>query len=184
MEIAMKQNTLIAAASAFTVALSSLTATPVQATDAAINAQELEALKVQLIEAKAAVENAQNVAEEVVQTAQANADRILEQANATANQSNQDKANPLVVKNAAVAVEIAAGTIEEIATAIMPEGWRILVDVKDPKIKERRFQYVTTKAREQALSDLLNSIGMSHQYFFELVNADGEASPLLVISKR
>ncbi len=184
MEATMKQNTLIAATSALTIALSSLTATAVQAADTAINAQELETLKVQLIEAKTAVENAQQVAEEIVQTAQADADRILEQANATANQSKEDKISPLAVKNAAVAVEIAAGTIEEIATAIMPEGWRILVDVKDPKIKDRRFQYVTTKAREQALSDLLNSIDMSHQYFFELVNADGEASPLLVISKR
>jgi len=184
MEITMKKHTLIAAASALTVALSSLTATAVQAADASISAQELETLKVQLIEAKAAVENAQHVAEEIVQTAQANADRILEAANAAADQSEADIISPLAVKNAAVAVEIAAGTIEEIATAIMPEGWRILVDVKDPKIKERRFQYVTTKARERALSDLLNSIDMSHQYFFELVNADGEASPLLVISKR
>lgn len=180
----MKQNTLIAAASALTVALSSLSATAVQAADTAINPEELESLKVQLIEAKAAVENAQQVAEEIVQTAQANADKILQDAKTAANQSEKDSASPLAVKNAAVAVEIAAGTIEEIATAIMPEGWRILVDVKDPKIKERRFQYVTTKAREQALSDLLNSIGMNHQYFFELVNADGEASPLLVISQR
>lgn len=173
----MKQKTLIAA-SALAVAMSA----PVIANEQGVTQEELQALKTQLIEARTAVANAQQVAEEIVQTAKADAERIMKDAEAT--QRKESTASPLVVKNAAVAVEIAAGTLEEIAIAIMPEGWRILVDVKDPKVKERRFQYVTTKSREQALSDLLNSIGMNHQYFFELVNDDGEPSPLLVISQR
>lgn len=178
----MKQTTLIATASALAIALSTLSINTAVAESSGVTQEELDALKVQLIEAKSAVENAERVAEDIVQTAKADADRILQEANVTAGQAN--KIQPLVVKNAAVAVEISAGTIEEIATAIMPEGWRILIDVKDPKIKERRFQYVSTKAREQALSDLLNSIDMSHQYFFELLDSNGEPSPLLVISQR
>lgn len=173
----MKQKTLIAA-SALAIAMSA----PVAANEQGVTQEELQALKTQLIEARAAVVNAQHVAEEIVQTAKADAERIVNDAEAI--QSKESTVSPLVVKNAAVAVEIAAGTLEEIAIAIMPEGWRILVDVKDPKVKERRFQYVTTKSREQALSDLLNSIGMNHQYFFELVNDEGEPSPLLVISQR
>jgi len=184
MKASLKTKTLIAAATAMTVSLSSIAVATAENVNNSVSPEELEVLKIQLIEARAAVESAQQVAEDIVNTAEMDAVRIRAGAGKTSEENSEDPLSPLVIKNAAVAVEIAAGTLEEIAIAIMPEDWRILVDVKDPKIKERRFQYVTTKSRDQALSDLLNSIGMNHQYFFELVNADGEPSPLLVISQR
>ena len=94
-----------------------------------------------------------------------------------------DVLSPLLVQNQGISIEISSGTLEEIVTAIMPPEWRVLVDVKDKSVKNRRFQFVSTRTREQALNDLLRPIGMKHQYFFDLKNSNGEASPLLVVSK-
>ena len=74
--------------------------------------------------------------------------------------------------------------MQEIATAIMPGNWRVMVDVKEQSLLQRRFQFVSTKSRDQALRDLLKPVGLKHQYFFDLKDANGAPSPLLVISKR
>lgn len=185
-----KRHSVVVAAS--TIVASLFFTTMAYGDEHSITQQELDDLKRQLIEARAAIIDAQRAAEDIVAIAKEDADRIRSSASNTNLVQGRDAThkdsvgmvNPLVVKNAAVAVEMSAGTLEEIAVAIMPEGWRILVDVVDPKIKERRFQYVTTKSREQALSDLLSNIGLSHQYFFELVDEEGLSSPLLVISQR
>ena len=181
---ATKRKTLLAASTAITLAIASMTAPIAIADDSTLTHSEVDALKLELIEAKNAVANAQQVAEDIVRLAKEDAAKIVAAAEELARKTTSTTLNPSTVKNAKVAVEINAGTIEEIATSIMPEGWRILLDVKNQDIRERRFQYVSTKSREQALSDLLNSINMSHQYFFELRDTNGEPSPLLVISQR
>lgn len=135
-------------------------------------ADDQQAVRVQLEQAKVVLIEAEKTAEEIIRKAHSEADRI----------GAESDLSPLLVQNGRVSIEINGGTIEDIVTAIMPSHWRVLVDVKDTDIRERRFQFVSTRTREQALNDLLKPIGMKHQYFFDLKDAGGEASPLLVVS--
>ena len=141
----------------------------------------MESVRTELEEAKAAVEEARQIAEQIVLEAQQQANRIRQ--NAAVNDMPTDL-GPIEIQRGQVAVEVSAGTVEEIAVAIMPTDWRVLVDVKNKDILQKRFQYVTTKSRDQALRDLLAPIGLKHQYFFDLKDAAGAKTPLLVISQR
>jgi len=143
---------------------------------------ELAAVQQELVNAREAVEEARKVAERIVLDAQREA-ALIRQSGA-ANQQVPVDLEPIEIQNGKVAVELAAGTVEEIATAIMPGNWRVMVDVKDQGILQRRFQFVSTKSRDQALRDLLQPVGLQHQYFFDLKDSSGARSPLLVISKR
>jgi len=140
-----------------------------------------EAVRQELQEAKAAVEEARQIAEQIVLEAQQQANQIKQ--NAAVNDMPTDL-SPVEIQRGQIAVEIAAGTVEEIATAIMPADWRVMVDVKNNEILQKRFQYVSTKSRDQALRDLLAPIGLKHQYFFDLKDEAGAKKPLLVISQR
>ena len=143
--------------------------------------QDMNAVQQELANAKLAVEEARKTAERIVLDAQREA-ALIRQSAPERQQQPVDLA-PVELQNGKVAVEIAAGTVQEIATAIMPGHWRVTVDVKDQTILQRRFQFVSTKSRDQALRDLLLPIGLQHQYFFDLTDAGGTPSPLLVISK-
>lgn len=143
--------------------------------------QPQSAIKQELVNAKQAVVEAQTMAEKIIADAQLQANAIRK--NAAVNDAPTDL-TPVEIQSARVAVELSAGTIEEIANAIMPLGWRVLVDVKDVSLLRKRYQYVSTKSRDQALRDLLGPAGLKHQYFFDLTDAHGNSSPLLVISTR
>lgn len=137
-----------------------------------ISAKDQQAVREQLEQARVVLIEAEKTAEEIIRKAQAEAGY----------ENQGTDLSPLLIQNGRVSIEINAGTIEDIVKAIMPPHWRVLVDVKDTDIRERRFQFVSTRTREQALNDLLKPIGMKHQYFFDLKNASGDASPLLVVS--
>ncbi|MEE2730517.1 MAG: hypothetical protein VYA55_06810 [Pseudomonadota bacterium] len=155
--------------------------------DAVLAAQEtaqaadLDSVKVELEEARAAVEEARQIAEQIVLEAQQHANQIRQ--SSVVNDQAGDL-SPVEIQRGQVAVEVSAATVEEIAVAIMPSDWRVLVDVKNKDVLQKRFQYVTTKSRDQALRDLLAPIGLKHQYFFDLKDASGAKTPLLVISQR
>ena len=144
-------------------------------------AQDLAAVQQELQSARQAIVEARQAAEQILLDAQREAALVRQ----TAPEQQQRPADlePVQIQNSKVAVEIAAGTVEEIATAIMPGEWRVMVDVNDQTILQRRFQFVSTKSRDQALRDLLKPVGLRHQYFFDLKDASGARSPLLVISK-
>ncbi len=144
-------------------------------------ASDLTSVKTELEEARAAVEEARQVAEQIVLEAQQQANQIRQ--NAAVNDMPTDL-SPVEIQRGQIAVEVSAGTVEEIAVAIMPTDWRVLVDVKDKDILQKRFQYVSTKSRDQALRDLLAPMGLKHQYFFDLKDETGAKKPLLVISQR
>lgn len=143
---------------------------------------DMAAIQQELVNARQAVEDARVAAEQILLQAQREAERIR-QPPADGPQRQPDL-EPVALQNGKVAVEIAAGTLEEIVTAIMPNHWRVMVDVEDLHILQRRFQFVSTKSREQALRDLLMPLNLQHQYFFDLKDAGGTQSPLLIISKR
>lgn len=147
-----------------------------------ISEPEQENANAALIEAKRVLEQARELAEQIVADANAKAKGVKEQ-DEPLSQLEQD-AQILTLRNAKVSVELQAGTVEEITRAIMPAHWRVMFDVKDPGLKQRRFQYISTKPREQALNDLLRPLGMQHQYFYELQDENGNSSPLLVVSQR
>lgn len=141
----------------------------------------VEAVRKELEKARQAVEDARKVAEQIVSDAQREANRIKQ--NYVVNDGPADL-GPAEMQTRKIAVEIASGTVQEIATAIMPGDWRIQVDVKDMSVLQRRFQFVSTKSRDQALRDLLLPVGLKHQYFYDLRDETGLSTPLLVISKR
>lgn len=143
---------------------------------------DMKAVQLELANARQAVEDARIAAEQIVHEAQREAALIRQ--TVPERQQRPLDLEPVALQNSKVAVEIAAGTVEEIVTAIMPPHWRVMVDVKDQAILQRRFQFVSTKSRDQALRDLLIPLKLQHQYFFDLKDASGATSPLLVISKR
>ena len=136
----------------------------------------------QLLQAKQVLIQAEEAAAEIIKAAEYEAQEILTTANINVRNADK-KLSPLAVKNQEVAVELHGATIEEIANALMPETWRVLVDVKNQSIKERRFQYISTKPRDQALISLTKPLNLKYQYFFHLTDEEGEPSPLLVISE-
>ena len=152
---------------------------PALAQEAAQN-PDLQAVQQDLRNARQAVNDAKHVAEQIIADARKDALRIRQQASSSQLPADM---TPLKIRNTPVAVEINAGTVQEIATAIMPAGWRVKVDVKDESLLQRRFQFVSTKSRDQALRDLLTPLHLRHHYFFDLKTANGDTSPLLVISK-
>lgn len=142
------------------------------------NTPDMDLVTTQLRQARDILLTAEKTAEEIIREAQAEAEKVRTRRN----QATAEGLAPLMLQNSKISIEIAAGTIKEIVKAIMPKEWRILVDVKNKALTQRRFQFVSTRTREQALNDLLNPIGMKHQYFFDLKDSEGRASPLLVVS--
>lgn len=142
----------------------------------AVNADDLsekEILVTKLDQAKMIILEAEREAEAIILEAKQHALRL---------KPNDVNLNPLLLQNSKIAVEISGGTIEQIVSEIMPSNWRVMVDVKELAIAKRKFQFVSNRTREQALNDLLLPIGMKHQYFFDLKDAQGNDSPLLVVS--
>lgn len=139
----------------------------------AVNTSEQQQVVQQLNEAKQIIRNAEYQAEQIIRAAEVKALAIKKQ---------QGDREPLQVQNQKIAVEMNNATLEQIVRAIMPENWRVMVDVKNPGIKARRFQFVSNRSREQALNDLLIPMGMRHQYFFDLRNSQGKVAPLLIVS--
>ena len=161
-------------AGAFAVALA-MASPAISAENVSDNQQVIE----QLEEAKLMLKDAQEKAEEIIREAQREANDIK-----ASKRSNKSDLSPLAFQNEIVSVEINAGTLEDIVTMIVPATWRVLIDSNDSKLKERRFQFVSTRTREQSLSDLLKPIGLKHQYFFDLKDADGNHSPLIIVSAK
>lgn len=143
--------------------------------------EDLASLRQELSLARETIANAQQVAKNIVDAANVEAEAIRRQARGESIDSSLD---PESVRSELIAIDISSGTLEQIVRSIMPQNWRIRVDLIDVRQSERRFQFVSTRTREQALADLLIPLGFNHQYFFELKDETGAPSPLLVISER
>tara|TARA_R110002124_G_scaffold128157_15_gene288676 strand:+ start:249 stop:1163 length:915 start_codon:yes stop_codon:yes gene_type:complete len=101
---------------------------------------------------------------------------------------NLERVDPTVVLNERVQAEYQSATLAEIATGIMPQGWRVKVEFHTrPELSERRYQFISTDPRDLALRRLTTSIRdakVRFAYFWDLEDADGNPSPLLLITDR
>jgi hypothetical protein len=79
-------------------------------------------------------------------------------------------------------------TIEQIARAIMPEGWTIFVDFHvKPEIANRTFIFTSTDPRDTALRKLTASVAdhpVYYSYLWDLVDAGGKPSPTLILTDK
>lgn len=91
--------------------------------------------------------------------------------------------DPDFVRNQEVSVEFNAATIEEIATHLMPRGWRVRLSTSDQEAHQAQYEFVSSDAREVALRKLLYGTGLGYKMFFNLKDDHGNPSPLLVISE-
>lgn len=91
--------------------------------------------------------------------------------------------DPDFVRNQEVSVEFGAATIEEIATHLMPRGWRVRLSTSDQEVHHAQYEFVSSDAREVALRKLLYGTGLGYKMFFNLRDDHGNPSPLLVISE-
>lgn len=91
--------------------------------------------------------------------------------------------DPDFVRNQEVSVEFGAATIEEIATHLMPRGWRVRLSTADQDVHHAQYEFVSSDAREVALRKLLYGTGLGYKMFFNLKDNHGNPSPLLVISE-
>lgn len=99
-----------------------------------------------------------------------------------------ERIDPTVVMNEPVSVEFEAATVKEIVAAMMPNGWRVQTDFNSkPELELRRFQYVSTDPRDLALRHLTSSVRdakVRYQYFWDLKDAQGNPSPMILITDR
>lgn len=91
--------------------------------------------------------------------------------------------DPDFVRNQEVSVEFGSATIEEIATHLMPRGWRVRLSTADQEAHHAQYEFVSSDAREVALRKLLYGTGLGYKMFFNLKDDQGNPSPLLVISE-
>lgn len=91
--------------------------------------------------------------------------------------------DPDFVRNQEVSVEFSSATIEEIATHLMPRGWRVRLSTSDREAHQAQYEFVSSDAREVALRKLLFGTGLGYKMFFNLKDDHGNPSPLLVISE-
>lgn len=97
-----------------------------------------------------------------------------------------ERVDPTVVLNEPVTAEYQGATIKEIVTGIMPVGWRVKTDFTvKPELENRRYEFVSTDARDLALRKLTSSIRdvkVSFAYFWDLTDEQGNPSPMIVIT--
>lgn len=99
-----------------------------------------------------------------------------------------ERIDPTVVVNEPIKVEFQAATLKEIATEIMPIGWRVQVEFQSrPELLERRYQFISTDPRDLALRKLTGSVRdakVRFAYFWDLTDSQGNPSPMLLITDR
>ena len=99
-----------------------------------------------------------------------------------------ERIDPTVVMNEPVSVDYQAATLNEIIKGLMPQGWRVRMDfVRQPELESRRYQFTSTDPRDLAIRKLTSSIRDSRvtfQYFWDLKDAAGNPSPLILITDR
>lgn len=99
-----------------------------------------------------------------------------------------ERIDPTVVMNEPVTAEYQAATLKEIVGRIMPNGWRVQTDFnRKPELETRTYQFVSTDARDLALRHLTASIRdakVRYQYFWDLKDAQGNPSPMILLTDR
>ena len=99
-----------------------------------------------------------------------------------------ERIDPTVVMNEPVTAEYQGATIKEIVQGIMPTGWRVETDFnKKPELETRRYQFISTDARDLALRHLTASVRDSRvrfQYFWDLKDPQGNPAPMILMTDR
>ncbi len=99
-----------------------------------------------------------------------------------------ERVDPTVVLNESVRAEYHSATLEEIAKGLMPNGWRVMVEFNNrPELADRRYQFISTDPRDLALRKLTSSVRdakVRFAYFWDLTDANGNPSPMLLITDR
>lgn len=99
-----------------------------------------------------------------------------------------ERIDPTVVLNEPVKAEYQSATMEEIASGMMPQGWRIQVEFSNrPELAERRYQFISTDPRDLALRKLTASVRdarVRFAYFWDLTDSNGNPAPMLLITDR
>jgi len=96
---------------------------------------------------------------------------------------NIDPYDPDKVKNEWISVSHmgnTAGTIHEIASSIMPVGWRVDVRYANREDMFRTFDFSGASHRDDVIAELLKDTGYTHKYFFEHMDTNKNV-PLLII---
>lgn len=99
-----------------------------------------------------------------------------------------ERVDPTVVLNEQVKVEYQAATLKEIVTGIMPLGWRVKTDFSvRPELETRRYEFISTEARDIALRALTSTIRdakVRFAYFWDLQDENGNPAPMILLTDR
>lgn len=126
-------------------------------------------------------------AHKTLEEAEKLASAIVAQARVEANSIHQsialssDSVTLELLKKEVVAIDARDMSVEELVQAIMPNNWRVLLDV-DSKKKNQRLDFIAQKSRDAILQDLCLSLGLQYQYFDQIKDSKGQPSPILVMS--
>jgi hypothetical protein len=99
-----------------------------------------------------------------------------------------ERIDPIKVMSEPVRAEYHGATLKEIASGIMPVGWRVNTDFSEkPELENRRYEFVSTDGRDLALRRLTNSVRdakVRFSYFWDLTDEQGNPSPMILITDR
>ncbi len=135
------------------------------------------------------INDADKIAEKIINNANAEASIILREASNRKGDVRAAEKKEAVkniafddVMNEKISVEISAGTVDLIAKNILPRNWRVVINVKSREVKNKRYFFVSSKSRGEALNDLSSTLGLKFYYFYELKNSSKDSAPLLIVS--
>jgi hypothetical protein len=134
-----------------------------------------------LLAARQKLEEAEQLAAQIVEAARLESAKIKSTAQAKVN------AVPLTlddVKSQWISVEIRDRPLQATLLRMLPNGWRVMIEMEASVLRDQRIDFISQKKRDEAISDLTRSLGLEYQYFYQLTDNQGNPSPLLVVTER
>ena len=150
--------------------------------DSGVVCSEVEESREVLMSARQKLNEAERLATEIVEAARLESIHIRKHAKQSAGIHEVASRSLADVQEEVVAVEARNQSLKEILIELMPQGWRVMIDVDVAILESQRIDFITEKTRDLAIADLTSSLGLEYRYFHYLKDAHGNATPLLVVT--
>ncbi len=96
--------------------------------------------------------------------------------------------NPQAVLDGNVNIYLKQADFKSVLKAIAPDGWNIVVDIKNTEVFENQYMFISTSSRRESLFKFLDDVSRSLQetnlqskWFFDLKDEKGLSSPTLLV---
>lgn len=131
-----------------------------------------------LLQARQKLDEAERLAAQIIESARLESQKIRHETGGEVSHSLDG------LKQEHIAIEAQNKSLKEVLQMIMPDHWRVMLDVNESKFDQQRFDFIAQKPRDEMLADFTRSLGLTYQYFYLLKDESGQAKPLLVVAEQ